>query len=224
MIRRDELSPGGVHYFYDSELFPPTTDSFALAWFAAAKRGEAVCDLGCGIGLLSVLLLAREPSLRVCAVEMDGAAAALARKNAEENGWTVDVRRGDLRDASILPAAGSMDRVVANPPYFPAGNGAGIAREECACPLDALCASAQRILRIGGAFDVVYRVERLVDLLCAMRAHGIEPKRLRGIETKRGAAPTLFLVEGRRNGKPQLTIEPSLTADDPVWDEIYFRK
>lgn len=50
MERKDFLRQGGPCFYFDTELFAPTTDSFALGWFAAPKRGERVCDLGSGTG------------------------------------------------------------------------------------------------------------------------------------------------------------------------------
>ena len=63
MEKRDELWPRGPCFYYDTALFPPGTDSFCLAYFARPSRGDTVCDLGSGIGLLGTLLLAREDSL-----------------------------------------------------------------------------------------------------------------------------------------------------------------
>ena len=80
MERKDFLRQGGPCFYFDTELFAPTTDSFALGWFAAPKRGERVCDLGSGTGLLGTLLLAREPSLTLFCVEQNAAANALAEK------------------------------------------------------------------------------------------------------------------------------------------------
>lgn len=80
MERKDFLRQGGPCFYFDTELFAPTTDSFALGWFAAPKRGERVCDLGSGTGLLGTLLLAREPSLTLFCVEQNAAANALAGK------------------------------------------------------------------------------------------------------------------------------------------------
>ena len=111
MERKDFLRQGGPCFYFDTELFAPTTDSFALGWFAAPKRGERVCDLGSGTGLLGTLLLAREPSLTLFCVEQNAAANALAEKGFAENGWAerVTLRTGDLRENAALPAAGSMD-------------------------------------------------------------------------------------------------------------------
>ena len=126
MEKRDELWPRGPCFYYDTALFPPGTDSFCLAYFARPSRSDTVCDLGSGIGLLGTLLLARQESLFIENVEISTPAAALARKTFAENGWAdrAAFHEGDLRDVSVLPKAGSVDYVISNPPYFPAGSGA----------------------------------------------------------------------------------------------------
>lgn len=233
MEKRDELWPNGPCFYYDTALFPPGTDSFCLAYFARPSRGDTVCDLGSGIGLLGTLLLARQESLFIENVEISAPAAALARKTFAENGWAdrAAFHEGDLRDVSVLPKAGSVDYVISNPPYFPAGSGESakgearqIAREETACTLDDVCAAAQRVLRYGGRFTLVHRAERLADVLCAMRSHGIEPKRLRFLAKLPDAAPSLLFVEGKRGGKSGLVIEPPLVPNGEEWDAVYFRK
>ena len=196
MEKRDELWPRGPCFYYDTALFPPGTDSFCLAYFARPSRGDTVCDLG-------------------------------------ENGWAdrAAFHEGDLRDVSVLPKAGSVDYVISNPPYFPADSGESakgearqIAREETSCTLDDVCAAAQRVLRYGGRFALVHRAERLADVLCAMRSHGIEPKRLRFLAKSPDAAPSLLFVEGKRGGKSGLVIEPPLVPNGEEWDAVYFRK
>ena len=218
MEKRDELWPRGPCFYYDTALFPPGTDSFCLAYFARPSRGDTVCDLGSGIGLLGTLLLARQESLFIENVELSAPAAALARKTFAENGWAdrAAFHEGDLRDVSVLPKAGSGESAK--------GEARQIAREETSCTLDAVCAAAQRVLRYGGRFTLVHRAERLADVLCAMRSHGIEPKRLRFLAKLPDAAPSLLFVEGKRGGKSGLVIEPPLVPNGEEWDAVYFRK
>lgn len=228
MIRQDFLWEGGPSFYFDTELFPPSTDSFALGYFAAPKSGSKVCDLGCGTGLLGALLMARNTGLTLHNVELQERALALAGRTFAENGWQAEFALGDLRDAAVLPAAGTMDYAVSNPPYFRAGSRASApepsrqsAREESNCTIADVCTAAARVLRWGGSFAVVYRPERLVDLLVSLRAHGMEPKRLRFVQTK--DVPSLVLVESRRGGKPGLTVEPPLIIGSGEWEKVYFR-
>ena len=233
MEKKDRLWPNGPCFYYDTGLFPPGTDSFALGYFARPAHGDTVCDLGSGTGLLGTLLLARGDTLTLENVELSVPAMALARKTFTENGWLTHAvfRTGDLRDVSVLPRAGSVNYVISNPPYFPAGSGESAkgearrtAREETSCTLDDVCAAAQRVLRYGGRFALVHRAERLADVLCAMRGHGIEPKRLRFLAKSPDAAPSLLFVEGKRGGRSGLVIEPPLVPDGAEWDTVYFRK
>ena len=151
MERMDQLWPGGYRFYFDDTLFQPSTDSFLLGSFPKLRRGDRVCDLGAGTGLLGLLLLAREPSLHVTNVERQAASHALSVRNAALNGLDRQVTclHGDLRDKAQLPTAGSFDLVVSNPPYFPAVSGLVSpqasrrdARSEVTCTLGEVCAAA----------------------------------------------------------------------------------
>lgn len=231
MEHREELWQGGPCFFYDDALFKPTTDAFVLAHFAAPRRGDRVCDLGCGTGLIGLLLLARCDTLHIVGVELQARALALAEKTFRESGFAdrADFFCGDLRDASLGVPCG-CDYIVANPPYFPQGSGEcakdaprRTAREETSCTLDELFAAAHRLLRWGGGMAVVHRPERLCDLLSTMRTAGIEPKRMRFVQTDALSSPSLVLVEGKRGAKPSLRVEPPLILCGGALDEIYFR-
>ena len=234
----DRLCPEGYGYFYDDTLFPPGTDSFLLSSLPRLKPGLQVADLGSGIGLLGLLLLQRQQGLFVTGVELSEKAAALGEKNAELNGLSDRLRtlRGDIREIRTLLPANAFDLVVSNPPYFPPGSGrlsknpeTQGARAELSCSLEALCAAAAYLLRWGGSFCLVHRPERLTDLLCTLRAFAMEPKRLRPVCLRAGAAPSLLLLEGRRGGKPGLLVEAPLFLQSldgsPTGelDRIYFR-
>ena len=151
----DRLWPGGYTFLYDDGLFRPSTDTFLLGSFPRLRRGMAVCELGAGTGLLSLLLLAREPELTVTGVELQPQACALFRRTAEENGLQGRLRclEGDLRQGLLPP--GQFRLAVANPPYFPPDAGAvapdaarRTARAETDCTLSQLCAAAARALAV----------------------------------------------------------------------------
>ena len=76
---------------------------------------------------------------------------------------------------------------------------------------------------------LVHKPERLTDVLCTLRSAAIEPKRLRFVCKTAADAPSLFLLESRRGGKPGLTVEAPLIlqtesgAPSAEMDAIYFR-
>lgn len=233
----DELWPSGPRFCAEEGSFRLSTDSVLLAAFVKDIRARRVIDLGCGAGVLTVLLSQARPGARVEGVELQPEQAALCRENLRENGFSDSgVVCGDLRDHRTLFPAGAYDLVVSNPPYFAQNCGLSApderraaAREERFCTLAELCAAAKYLCRWGGSFTVVYRPERLSELFCTMAENGLEPKRLRMIQHRAAAAPSLVLAEARRGGRPGLIVEPPLLltddagGDSPEIKTIYHR-
>ena len=156
----DELWPGGPSFKQNRDGFPLSTDSVLLAHFAGGIRAKSIFDLGCGAGVLTVLLRVSHPGAKIGGIELLPEAAALCRENLAVNGFAPEgIVTGDLRDRAMLPEAGKTDLVVSNPPYFAAGRGysapepgRAAAREERSCTLEELCAAAAYLCRWGGAF------------------------------------------------------------------------
>ena len=217
------LWPGGP-LFAQAENQAVGTDSILLADFARPRPASRGIDLGCGSGLITLLLLVREERLRMTGLELDAAAAETARENLSRNALAPrgEIVRGDIRACRELFRAGSFDFAAANPPYFPLGSGAvspdparAAARSECCCTLEELCRAAAWLLPSGGRFFLVYRPERLNVLLGTLTACGLEPKRLRPVAPRWDRAPSLLLLEARRGGRPGLVWEAPLLLTGP---------
>lgn len=189
-------------------VFPLGGDTLALGSFATVRPHWQVCDLGTGSGVLLLLLAGREPSLSLTGAELDPTAAQAAQNNLTANGLEGQVLCCDLRSAPL--PAGQFDLVISNPPYFSVGSGksGGKARCEETCTLDELCTAAGRLVKNGGRFALCHRPERLTDVLCALREHGLEPKRLKLLAHTPTQPPSTVLVEAVRQGKPGLDIAP----------------
>jgi tRNA1Val (adenine37-N6)-methyltransferase len=218
----DALWPGGPRFRDKSGVFRIGTDSVLLAYFAGAsllKKKNRAVDLGCGSGVLSILLAWDAPGLHVDGVEIQPDAALLARDNAVLSGVSdrIKVIEGDLRRHRELMQSGAYDFAVANPPYYVSGSGKrasneslAAARSEELCTIDDICKAAGYLTRWGGSFMLVHKPERLADIFRAVNNAGFEPKRIRFVQHKHTSPPNLVLIESRRGGRPSLKIEAPL--------------
>ncbi len=210
----DRLWPGGPRYLQRPGVFPLSSDTGWLGAFVRLGGVKTACDLGCGGLALGLQLLGRRPEIRLSAIDILPAAVAAARENAALNGFSPEIVCGDLREAERHFRPGSFDLVVSNPPYYPRSGGIapgarGAARQESCSPQE-LCRAAARLLRERGRFALVYPPERLSELMTAMTAAGLEPKRLRLVHKDENSAPCAALLEGLRGGGKGLAVLPPL--------------
>ena len=212
------------------------TDAMLLSHFSMACAGESVCELGTGCGVIALRLAAGGRPAAVHGVDIQPAAIELARLGADR--FTGDPKPtfavGDWRDPRSIAPSGSFRRVVCNPPYFPAHSGPAntdeavtVCRHEQEDTLDSLCAAAAWLLQSGGRFSLCHRPERLSDVLSALTAHHLEPKRLQAVQKRADTAPWLFLLEAKKdahtglNWLPPLVLYTDEGEPTPALREIY---
>ncbi len=200
------------------------TDALLLANFANPRRNAPCIDLGTGCGIIPLLWKRDGVHADVYGLELQEKGYKQFQKGialSEEQGLSMEnvhALHGDLRNLSSigLPLR-TFKTVTMNPPYKPVNTGIlsdskaeKIARHETTCTMDDVAAAAEKLLNFGGSFSICLRPERLPDVLEAFRAHSIEPKRLRFVQKNAHTSPWLFLLEGRKGGKPFLQVEPPL--------------
>ena len=102
-------------------VFVPRPETEAILEWAVRRRlgpRPLIVDLCTGSGALAVALARRLPAARVVAVDDSADALHYARRNSA--GTAIDVREGDVTDPALFADLdGSVDLVVANPPYLP---------------------------------------------------------------------------------------------------------
>lgn len=182
-LTQDDFLGGRVRVFQPAKGYRAGTDPVLLAAACPAGAGDAVLELGCGVGVAALCLIARVPGVSVTGLEKQADYAALARENAK--GKPFDVIEGDIAAMPDTLRAVSFAHVICNPPYFPgrAGTAAHDAGREMALredlPLSAWIDAGTRRLKPGGTLTLILRADRLVDCLQALDprlgGHVIQP-------------------------------------------------
>lgn len=224
-MTRLDLLPNGYKIFQDPAAFCFGADARLLCAFSKIKKGQSVIDLGTGNGIIP-LLLRSSPAGATCrftGLEIQEAAVRLAKKSVAENALEADVEiiRGDIRHVDDLFQPQSFDVVLSNPPYMKVqgskeseSEAKRIARNEILCGLDDVVAAASYLLKPNGTFFMVHRPYRLQEIFCALEKHKMAARRARFVFPASDKAPEMLLIEGKKNCKNDLKVEPPLIMYD----------
>lgn len=231
--RIDELQRNGYRIIQNPERFCFGMDAVLLSGFARAKKQERCLDLGCGNGIIPILMEAKTEGKHFTGLEIQPESADMARRSVALNGLQdrIDIVEGDIKDASKIFGASSFHVVTTNPPYMTAQHGLTnvyeaktIARHEVLCNLEDIIRESARLLMSGGRFYMVHRPFRLAEIISLMVQYRMEPKRMRLVYPYVDREPNMVLIEGLRGGKSRMTVEkPLIVYKEPgkYTDEIY---
>ena len=214
MERIEDLGLNGLKIYQDGDLYCFTSDAVLLSRFARVKKGDAVADFCSGSGIVGLHLYGLHPEISsVTLFEMQKPLFDMSVKSIALNGLENKFKAVNTRVQDIGGAfCGAFSLVVCNPPYMESGRGDGsgktaidICRRETALKLEELVHAAAKALKFGGRFCLVHRADRLADVICALRAENIEPKRLQTVCGGK-KEPYLILIEGVKGGRKGMKI------------------
>ncbi|WP_068777591.1 tRNA1(Val) (adenine(37)-N6)-methyltransferase [Paenibacillus sp. FJAT-26967] len=216
--RIDDLLTHDLRIIQSEEVFAFSLDAVLLARFCSVPPRGKIVDLCSGNGVIPLLLTTRTKA-KIWAVEIQERLADMGRRNIELNQLEDNLHmiHGDLKNVHRTLGASQYDLVTVNPPYLPVPAGeqnrnqhVAAARHEIFCTLEDVVAASAKLLRPGGKMAMVHRPNRLVDIVALMRQYRVEPKRVRFVHPRQGEEAMMVLVEGIRDGKPDLKTLPPL--------------
>jgi len=215
----DDLNLKGIHVIQKKHAFRFGVDAVLLANFAKVRRNAKVVDLCTGTGIIPFILAGKTSASDLIGIEIQDEFVEMANRSAKYNELEHKIKfiSGDLKDIGLIKSIPKVDIVTVNPPYKLHNSGLinldsknAIARHEICCTLEDVVIACRILLRDTGRMYMVHRPDRLVDILCTMRKHRIEPKRIRMVHPSVNKAPNIVLIEGLRDGGTFLKWEPPL--------------
>ena len=221
--RIDSLQRNGYSIIQNSTRFCFGMDAVLLTEFVNLKKGDKVCDLCTGTGVIPILLSAKSEAAHFDALEIQKEIADMASRSVAMNELEEKVRVicGNLCDYKVLFKSNSYDALTVNPPYMIPGKALSnpdeskaIARHEIKCTLDDVLDCAAWILKSDGRFFMVHKSERLDEIMLKMNERKLTPKRLRVVYPRIDSEPNMILIEGRKCGNRGMKVEKPLIIYD----------
>lgn len=224
--RIDQLYSNNVSIIQSNDVFSFSLDAVLLAEFAqvGSKRVKNIIDLCSGNGAVG-LFLSSETSAQITMVEIQEKLADMAARSIQLNHLEnqVHVVNDDLKNTTHYISKDSVDVIVCNPPYFVnyetseknPNQYLAIARHEIKTTIDEITKISADLLKTNAKLFVVYRPDRLTDLLLSLRNHHLEPKILQFVRSKTTSEANMVLVEAIKSGKPNgLRIQEDLITHE----------
>ena len=219
----DTILEGRLRIFQTKRGYRFSLDSILLAHFVSLKPRARAIDIGCGGGIILLILAKRFSQNNFAGLEIQENLAALAKINTRINNLenSVEIFSGDARNIRTVFPARSFDTVIFNPPYRKLNSGRinphpekAIARHEINGSLKDFLAAAKYLLKSAGTVFTIYPAKRLVELVCLFRDSDIEPKKMKLVFSDNFSEAEFVLVEGKIGGREELKIESPLFLYD----------
>ena len=204
-LTHDAFLNGRVYAWQPRSGYRAATDAVFLAAACPAREGDAVLELGCGVGVASLCLQSRVPGLAITGVERQPSYSVMARQNVADAGAAIEIVEADLASLPIDLRQRSFDHVIANPPFLRAGAGTpstdagreAAFREET--PLADWIACARARLKPKGWLTMIHLAERLPACLAAL-SDGFGSISVLPLQSRAGRPAGRILLKARKGG------------------------
>ncbi|KZN96776.1 tRNA1(Val) (adenine(37)-N6)-methyltransferase [Aeribacillus pallidus] len=222
--RLDYLLAEDLRIIQSPSVFAFSLDAVLLAKFVYVpiQKGNLI-DLCTGNGVIPLLLSTRTKGT-ITGVEIQKRLFDMAVRSVQYNNLEHQIKiiHGDILDMPKQLGYGKFDVVTCNPPYFKTPGQEelnkneyfAIARHEILCTLEDAIRVSSQLVRPGGKVAFVHRPGRFLEMIELMKKYRVEPKRIRFVYPKLGKEANTLLVEGIKDGNPDLKILPPLIVYD----------
>ena len=210
----------GYKLIQKKDGFRFSVDAVILSdFFSPTKKGK-ILDIGCGNGIIPILLYSKGKGEDITGVEIQEENCELALKNVKLNNLEkyIKIENSDVKE---YPKGNTFDYIISNPPYMEVDGKKqnilsckSIARHELTLNLYDLIRNAKRLLKPMGSITLVHRSYRFTDISRILEDCGFSLKRVRFVYYSKDRNSNLVLVEAFKGKKCKLEIEPPLFLEE----------
>ena len=133
------------------------TDGVLLGSWVSCEKFNEILDVGCGTGLIALMLAQRNLNSSITGIEIDNIASKEAQLNINNSDWK---QRVYIKNTSLqnFKTKIKFDLIVSNPPFFPSNKSKDrrdIARHANSLSFEELIHNAVNLLAVKGTLSVI---------------------------------------------------------------------
>ncbi len=168
----------------------------------SAKTTKKILDIGCGCGIISLLLAKYSLDLKIKGIEIQNDLFDYAISNVSANKMhdSINIVHKDIHNISCTDIDGPVDLILSNPPYIKNNSGRknpnsqkAIARHEIALDMDGLFKCSRTLLKDKGSLHLIYPAERIAELMNSACQNNFSPSLIRFVHIKKNQSAKLVL-------------------------------
>ena len=204
-------------------LYQPTSgycynsDSIFLYDFIASfKPTGTLLDVGCGVGIIS-LLLSRDFDIQTSIIDKQEKMLDYAKYNYKLNGLKAKHYLGDFTE---LETEDRYDYIISNPPFYDErvqqskDTHLNIARYAHHLPIEGFMRRVKTFLKPKGWFIFCYDAKQIDLLLYYLKLNGMNPEKIQFVHSKIDRESKLVMIAARNNSKSMTQILPPFVVFD----------
>jgi tRNA1Val (adenine37-N6)-methyltransferase len=198
-------------------------DAVLLAHFLRIDANEIAFEIGCGNGVIPILLSRLKKFRKIVAIEIQSELADLARSNVERNhAERIEIIHDDAMQLREKFPPNSFDLLYSNPPYRKLGSGKlnalrekAIARHEVHLKLENLVSLADYFLKPEGRVSVILPTFREQDWMKLLSQHKYHLIQRQYVHSFRDEAAAFVLATACRISKQLEELEALVIYEKP---------
>jgi len=202
------------------------TDGVLLgAW---SQGGGNILDIGCGTGLISLMMAQRYPNSRVLGIDIEQGACMDAEQNVAASPFAERIAIRNVALQELDAPAPLFDCIVSNPPYYAdsmksKGVERALARNADSLPFADLFRGVNALLSDDGFFSVIIPTAELDYFMAESYILGLTPCRRTDVRTVPRKPPMRSLLTFSRQPAAFTTDEQCLLNADGTRSDWYAR-
>lgn len=188
------------------DVMKVSTDSVLLGCFANTNDAQKALDIGCGTGLLALMLAHKNPKLSITAIDINENACKCAEYNAQHSDFAsqIVVKHTSLQEF-VRTTFNQFDIILCNPPYFSKSLKSpdiskNTYRHQNQLTYEVLIDSVKILIKDTGKFYVIvpyYEYKKFIDLLHHKNLH--IHSQLSVFSNTEKQRPYIFILEIKKN-------------------------